>query len=363
MPERVRQILEEVGDNPILKIQLGRTPVEKVLILFLNIVSGWKFNKKQIELGYDEIYHNYLLITIQNEKGPNVLQSKISNAEDVVGSMIYKLDKAHRVRLMEPTYPTEFVDIYEIPLTPNKIFTLNRLITTASNIDKQFYSYDAGNNNMCQTFVENIVDINGLTSNIIDEETRMALKPQDAKALVATLGKRSDVVKRITDLGGKLDKLVFDNKIKWKIPVNKEFALFGHMHIKPANDTANDNTDELLRITDDAVIVSGTIDIVIENEDEIFNAVVALEEEDKEKERKKTVVALEKERKKKMIIIVGIILAILLFVSAAAAITFCFWRKRKSKLQQHELIDKTKIDSNLSKASGANRDEQLSDAC
>jgi hypothetical protein len=174
----------------------------------------------------------------------------------------------------------------------------------------------------------------------------MALKPQDAKALVATLGKRSDVVKRITDLGGKLDKLVFDHKIKWKKPVNKEFALFGHMHIKPANDTANDNTDELLRSTDDAVIVNGTTNIVVENGDEIFNAVVALEEEEK-----------EKERKKKMIIIVGIILAILLFVSTAAAIAFCFWRKRKSKLQQHELIDKTKIDSNLSEASDVTGDE------
>ena len=183
MPQKVRQILEKVGDNPVLKIQLGRTPVEAVLILLLNLVSLWKFTDKQLELGYDEIYHNYLLITIQNEKGPNVLQQMFGTAKDSIGSTVYKLEKAHRIRLMKPVFPIEFVDIYDIPLTSNKIFTLNRLITTASNIDKHFYTYDAGNNNMCQTFVENIVDINGLTSNIIDNTTRIALKPQDAKAL------------------------------------------------------------------------------------------------------------------------------------------------------------------------------------
>lgn len=213
MPQKVRQLLEQVGDNPVLKIQLGRTPVEAVLILFLNLVSLWKFSNKQLELGYDEIYHNYLLITIQNEKKLNVLQNIFQTSKDVIGSTIYKLEKAHRVRLTKPVFPTEFIDIYDIPLTSNKLFTLNRLITIASNIDKHFYTYDAANNNMCQTFVENIVDINGLTPNIIDNATRIALKPQDAKALIATLGSRSDVVKRITDLGGKLDKWVFDRKI------------------------------------------------------------------------------------------------------------------------------------------------------
>ncbi len=58
----------------------------------------------------------------------------IANAQDTVDSTVYKLEKAHHVRLMEPKYPTEFVDIYEIPLISNKTFTLNRLISTASNI-------------------------------------------------------------------------------------------------------------------------------------------------------------------------------------------------------------------------------------
>ncbi|CAF4310809.1 unnamed protein product, partial [Adineta steineri] len=94
MPMNIRKILEEVGDNPVIKIQLGRTPVEAILILFLNIVSLWKFNNKQLELGYDEIYHNYLLITIQNDKSPKVLQQIFGGEKDTLGSMVYKLEKA-----------------------------------------------------------------------------------------------------------------------------------------------------------------------------------------------------------------------------------------------------------------------------
>jgi hypothetical protein len=318
MPRKVRKILEQIGDNRVLKIQLGRTPVEAVFLLFLNLVSAWKFADKQLELGYDEIYHNYLLITIQNEVGPNVLQNVFGTAEDTISSTVYKLDKAHRVRLMKPVFPAEFVDVYNIPLTLNKTFTLNRLITTASNIDKHFYTYDAANNNMCQTFVENIVDINGLTSNIVDDTTRIALKPQDAKALVATLGSRSDIVKRITDLGGTLDKWVFDRKIKWKKPLIKEFALFGNMHVKIADDTgAVNNTDDLLQSSADTVAVNGMADTVIENVDDVFNAAVALEDDDTNIERNK------------ILLIVGIILLIVLIVTVAI-IVFFLWRKRKS---------------------------------
>ncbi|CAF4691826.1 unnamed protein product, partial [Rotaria magnacalcarata] len=56
---------------------------------------------------------------------------------------------------------------------------------------------------MCQTFVENIIDINGLMPNIVDQATLDALKPIDSKALISTLGSRANIVKTATDLGAK----------------------------------------------------------------------------------------------------------------------------------------------------------------
>ncbi|CAF2081046.1 unnamed protein product [Rotaria magnacalcarata] len=331
MPQRVRELLEEVGDNPVLKIQLGRTPVLAVLVLFLNLASSWKFSDKQLALGYDEIYHNYLLVTIQNNKKTNVLHTMVHNSKDTIPSTVYKLEKAHRVRLMKPVFPTEFVDLYDIPLTRNRMFTLNRLITTASNIDKHFYTYDAGNNNMCQTFVENIVDINGLIANIVDNATRIALKPQDAKALVATLGSRSDIVKRITDLGGKLDKWVFDRKIIWKKPMKKEFALIGNMQVKVLDETSTNNADDLLSSSFDNTALNGMVDTIIENTDDAFNAVLAMEENEKKAKQKRLI-----------IIIISILIAIVL-IGAAVAVGYFIWRKRNSTLNLCSMWSSIKI--------------------
>ncbi|CAF4811498.1 unnamed protein product [Rotaria sp. Silwood1] len=219
MPLRVRNLLEEVGDELILKIQLGRTPVQDFPLKILDFLSHSKFTNKQLELGYDEIYHNYLLITIQNSRESQVLQHILGNArQNKIPSTILKLEKAQRIALKYPSIPDELIDIYDIPLTPNKPLTLNRLISVASNVDKNFFKYDAGENNMCQTFVENIIDINGLMSNIVDEATLNALKPIDAKALISSLGSRSNIVKIATDLGAKFDKLVFDPLIFAKKP-------------------------------------------------------------------------------------------------------------------------------------------------
>ncbi|CAF4655112.1 unnamed protein product, partial [Rotaria socialis] len=56
MPVRVRRILEAVGDERILKIQLGRTPVQDFPLKVLDLLSDSKFTDKQLELGYDELY-------------------------------------------------------------------------------------------------------------------------------------------------------------------------------------------------------------------------------------------------------------------------------------------------------------------
>lgn len=223
MPLRVRDLLEKFGDEPILKIQLGRTPVQDFPLQLLDFLSHSRFSDKKLELGYDELYHNYLLITIKDSNAPTVVQHMFgSKVQSVTPSIIFKLEKAQRIALIHPPKPEEFVDIYDIPLTPDRPLTLNRLLSTASNFDEDFYIYDAAENNMCQTFVENIIQINGLMNNITDKATLDAIKPIDAKTLIATLGNRSNIVKMATDCRAKLDKLLFDRKIVLKKSKSKQ---------------------------------------------------------------------------------------------------------------------------------------------
>ncbi len=89
---------------------------------------------------------------------------------------------------------------------------MNSLMTTALNKDPNFFIFDASNMNTCQSFVENMLNSNNLTQNIVDEATLLALKPQNTTALVAALGPYSGVSKIITDGAGIVDKLIHDIK-------------------------------------------------------------------------------------------------------------------------------------------------------
>ncbi|CAF1138521.1 unnamed protein product [Rotaria sp. Silwood1] len=112
MPLKIRNLLEQVGDELILKIQLGRRPVKDLALKILNFLSDSKFTDKQIELGYHEIYHNYLLITIQNNHGLHVLQHILGNApQNTTGRTVLILEKSMRIGLRYPTIPDEMIDL------------------------------------------------------------------------------------------------------------------------------------------------------------------------------------------------------------------------------------------------------------
>ncbi len=85
-------------------------------------------------------------------------------------------------------------------------------MTTALNKDPNFFIFNASNMNTCQSFVENMLNSNNLTQNIVDEATLLALKPQNMTALVAVLGPYSGVSKIIKDVAGNVDKLIHDIK-------------------------------------------------------------------------------------------------------------------------------------------------------
>ena len=125
MPRKVHEILKEVGDKPIFKISLGQVPVQAAMLFFLNLVSKGQFAKKIVELVYDEIYDNYVLITIQSDKTSSTVQNIIGLGKDSFVSKVYKFDKAACVRLKKPTYPDEFEDIFDISFTPGKTLPLN----------------------------------------------------------------------------------------------------------------------------------------------------------------------------------------------------------------------------------------------
>ena len=233
MPLFVRETLAEIGDEYIQLLQLGRTPIPAAIRKVGDFLSRNKFSETVLELGvsyskktkaclqsfsslflqYDELWHNYLLITIGTRIKYNAITQLVHNATTIAPRSVYVLEKGPRVQL-QPAFPDQFALVYNIPLNSDDL-TVNNFMTRAVNQDKNFFTFDASDTNTCQSFVENILDSNNLTKNIVDQATLLALKPQNTTALVAALGSYKGMPKLITDLAGNLDKLINDKKIKW----------------------------------------------------------------------------------------------------------------------------------------------------
>jgi hypothetical protein len=178
-------------------------------------------------LQYDELWHNYLLITIANNIKFNAITKLVHNAATIEPTLTFVLEKNPRVQLHLVDDPNRFVRVYNIPLNSNRL-TLNSLMTTALNHDANFFTFDASNTNTCQSFVEKVLDSNNLIQNIDDEATLLSLKPQNTTALVAALGSYGGVSKMITDVAGNVDKLIHDNKIIW--PPKTTIQILTNLH-------------------------------------------------------------------------------------------------------------------------------------
>ena len=233
MPLLVREKLKKIGDEAIIKLQLGRTPVQSVVRTLGDFLSQKRFSNAIVELGvspfdrqlrlfivlpflqYDELWHNYLLITIRSSVKFNTLAKLVRNSDSLEATKVYVLEKAPRVQLKR-AMPEQCVQLFDIPLRSNCL-TVNELMRRAICLNPSFFVYDALNMNTCQSFVEDILEANDLTEHIVDGATLSALQPQNATALLSALGSLKGLPLVITDAASQLDKLINDQSIRLKV--------------------------------------------------------------------------------------------------------------------------------------------------
>lgn len=65
-PPAVRRIVQSVGSVPIKAIQVCRKPVQKWINTVLNLLSLGGWDKVKAKLGYSDLFHLYMLVTLQN---------------------------------------------------------------------------------------------------------------------------------------------------------------------------------------------------------------------------------------------------------------------------------------------------------
>ena len=184
--KRFTQFLDTTGSQEVVSIEACRKPVEKGVKLAMDALSSGRFSAKAKELGYDDVLHAYLIVTLKD------------------GSS-HVIHKNHVVETRPATAADLSTEHYPIPLPAGRKLTLKEMINTAATTDRgapaspdsqrRFYQYDSAQDN-CQSFVRSVIEDNGLTPT--DPKAIELLNPQDGQALVATLERYSHLPKLIT---------------------------------------------------------------------------------------------------------------------------------------------------------------------
>lgn len=161
MPSKLEKFLGSQEGKTITKLELGRVPIDSRVKKALDVMSLGKFSGKVKELGYEDAYHQFMLVTMSDGK-------------------TYKIEKNETVQHSAAKKSDYSGEIFDIPL--NRELTLSQMIDAAEDgNEERFWKYRAGSDN-CQSFTRDLIVKNGLLPP--DSEV---VGLQDAKAMTDSL--------------------------------------------------------------------------------------------------------------------------------------------------------------------------------
>lgn len=176
-PKEVEQLLAKYGNERITKVKIMKTPIQKTITSILNVASLFQLENKLKKLNYDDLYHLYLNLYLEN-------------------GLIYGIEKNQRLRIVEGGFKPDPKNTVSIEINFPKKPTLKSLFEQGEKKSgDNFYRYDAIVYN-CQRFV---IDLIG---NLIPEEAKKWIL-QDIREVVPSLYNK--VLRTITDLAAAKD--------------------------------------------------------------------------------------------------------------------------------------------------------------
>lgn len=208
---RFQNFLNKEGNDDIKSVSVGREPVQSGVKKFVNALTFGQLEKARKKLGYDDIYHNYLVVETKDGKK-------------------FKVEKNHVVEAK----PTNEKGQYNIPL--NKNIKLKELINNGIKEEpSRLYKYDPHESN-CQVFVDDVIRGNNLLKNV-DQKTKNIIEPQDSKQLLQ--GPFQHIPKVITDIAGTADRVLHGdglykafNKVLKKLTTEESKKRVKYLHKK-----------------------------------------------------------------------------------------------------------------------------------
>ncbi len=176
---RLKQLLNSYGSTKIKGIEIGRSPVSGLLTGALSFFSGGKFGQRQREREFDELFHLYIIFTLEDGKKMLVEKNERINME---------LNPKKR-----PKTQMEAVKGFPANMDLNGIM----MKTKDYMGDKKFFGYSAKDNN-CQDFIMGI-----LNGNSIGDATDRQFVKQDTKELFRDLPYLRKLSNTLTNVGAR----------------------------------------------------------------------------------------------------------------------------------------------------------------
>lgn len=221
-----QMIINTYKNNYIIKINVYRKPVSAILKKLLNVISFGKFINNLKKSPYDEIYHLFMIITLDNNI--NILIEKNERIN------IKILNNIEILNLNNDKF-TQKIDI----IINDKINFYDLLYNTYKIMGNNFYIYDSNLYN-CQNFILNILRAN----NIYQIEYYNFIY-QNPNYFFYQLNYLKKFNKNITNIASKINLIktgsgIDENKIN-KIVYNNEKYKFN----------SNKNKDKNIKLIDD----------------------------------------------------------------------------------------------------------------
>lgn len=199
--KRFQDFLDRTGKEDIVKIEVGRQPVVGAVQSVLNVLSLGEYAKKKRKLQYDDVYHNYLILTLKNGDKYRVEKNHVIEATPIKGNTSHKHDET----------------LYEIPVSTN--LNVHSLISNAEKGNDKFWQYDPATNN-CQVFVNDLIQKSELQPQ--NQEVANILKPQEGQQLIESLPTvLQGIPKAVTTLAGVGDRILHGDGLVHPPPFKK----------------------------------------------------------------------------------------------------------------------------------------------
>ena len=200
-----KRILDTIGDTPITRLRIRRSPVMAFIEKFFQAITLGQWEKVKQKHGYDKFFHLALILEYKSgSDGRNEPETFIMTpSPEFFRFVVEKLELVNiaRTTLRQAPPRSEYM---EVDLKGREI-TMRQMITNARTRmgDERFFRYDAFANN-CQVFVRTLLEGVGL---LTPEAQAFLFQPVD-KLLKDLPFYTAKVARFITDLGGLLAGVV-----------------------------------------------------------------------------------------------------------------------------------------------------------